>query len=218
MNAWPPALCIAPTMKSVWPPKPEWIRALIREAFAWPKRSTCSAVLTLTMRRVAGDQRRAVGGLGAQHLRSARCRRPTSRAPGEPNRNDAVIGTVPVERAGLLQGEHAVAEHLGPHPQAACGRSGPRRVASGTAPMPGLQRRAVADPGGDAGRRSAPRRRRSPSAARSAAAPSASTSEVDRRRGRARRRRRSRACASLTCATTRPPRRRGRPRARRAAR
>ena len=31
MKACPPSLCIAPTKKSVWPPKPEWIRALIRD-------------------------------------------------------------------------------------------------------------------------------------------------------------------------------------------
>ena len=46
MNDWPPGECSAPTMKSVCPPKPEWMRALIREALAWPKRSTSSAVLT----------------------------------------------------------------------------------------------------------------------------------------------------------------------------
>ncbi len=38
-------------MKSVWPPKPEWMRALMREALAWPKRSTSRAVLTEVMKR-----------------------------------------------------------------------------------------------------------------------------------------------------------------------
>jgi hypothetical protein len=53
ITARPPLECRAPTMKSVWPPKPLYTapgRSGRREALACANRSTCSAVLMLVIR------------------------------------------------------------------------------------------------------------------------------------------------------------------------
>ena len=45
MTARPPGECSAPTTKSVWPPKPEWIIPRTRAALAWANKSTWRAPL-----------------------------------------------------------------------------------------------------------------------------------------------------------------------------
>ena len=61
-------------MKSVWPPKPEWIRALMREALACPNRSTCSAVLMEVMDRLAAIRAGAfVVSVRSSRTRGLRC-------------------------------------------------------------------------------------------------------------------------------------------------
>ena len=53
-------------MKSVWPPKPLKMRALIREALAWPKGPPERGV-DRHHEPLLGDQARVVGVLGAHH-------------------------------------------------------------------------------------------------------------------------------------------------------
>ena len=171
-------------------------------AFAWPNRSTWSAVLTLTIDGFRGDPGRVVGDLGAHHLDPLVAVDPVEQLRGAEqerrrDRDVAVEGTGPLER------EHAVGEHLGPDPQPApTGQTVQGRVRHGA--DAGLQGRPVADPLGD----QAADRRRVSSTGDSGACGMRLVGldeQVDRSSVEHGVAVGPRACRRLACAMTRPP-------------
>ena len=135
-----------PTMKSVWPPKPEWIRAPMREALACPNRSTCSAVLMRRHRPVA--PRSAPGRWSSRCAASAPagCGAPTCTARGEPNTNDAVSGasgsSAPARSRSSTPSENISVQIREPAALRQPGQGGVRAPA----PMPSCRVGAVARP------------------------------------------------------------------------
>ena len=204
ITAWPPGLCMAPTMKSVWPPKPEWIRASILEAFAWPKRSTCRAVLTLV---IAGLRAIRPGSL-VTSVRAIRTRSlPSTQvsSSSEPKTKEAVIGA---ERssAPARSRRSTESENISLHTRSPRRPTRPLTVASGTAPMPVCN---VAPSGTRAATSSPMRAASGPTGASGAviSASSASTTTSTWSRSSSESPKVHGTCRE-TCATTTPPRRR----------
>ena len=151
MMLLPPALSCAPMTNSSWPPTPEYCRGPIVSAMTCPERSTASAPLMLTIRRLrrmmAGSLTCATGSMRTSGLRS----HPSverAAAGGEGGDREAVVDPLVVgDLAGLVQVHDAVDEHLGVDAEVALAAR--RRAAAATMlgmpPMPICKRRAVVD-------------------------------------------------------------------------
>ena len=68
MIARPSAARLAPRMKSIWPPIPEYMRGPIESATTWPVRSISIAELIAVIRLNATDHVRVVREVDRAHL------------------------------------------------------------------------------------------------------------------------------------------------------
>ena len=153
-------------MKSVWPPKPEWIRAPIREALACPNRSTCSAVL---MRRHRPVARRSGPGRSSSRCASAwtrglRCTHEYSAARAVEERRRRAPRPGPAPRTGPGRARRRRTSPTTPRARVAARARAGWRPAPSRCPAAGWRRRRPAPP--PAPRSGAPRRRARRSTAR----------------------------------------------------